>query len=371
MTNLALKFRQLENQYPFLSKVWDVHDNFDEPVDVSTTNILYHRFCNPIESFVRKDKKKHFEVCVKLVRNLKLFCNNPGECKFNLKDCNNLNNWLFISIVKYKLNPYIFNSIFHLIKRISPNLTYLNECPYYFYGKNYLKPLSIVMLNIFESNIDLIRATLIGPKDKIYCSCQDFVYKLVKAYRNINSKYCPAGSINLRGNKEKTCSFLRNFEIAYDTYLIKDELIQQKKIQLPSLNPEEDMASFLCTPDVDIQQSLDTNKEQILPEEPVDLIQSEFDEEIILLPDSESLFTSVSIKSILPTAIVTTASVFSFLFLIYKFNPISNMFHSRKRVKKMTNIYEANNIKALLNHKHNTVDMNSYNQRYDIAYRNI
>ncbi|GAW84048.1 variable surface protein [Plasmodium gonderi] len=370
MTNLALNFKRMQNLYPFLWKVWDAHNNFDEIVDLSDRNKLYHKFCNSIISLVRTNNDLHYAVCAKLVRNLKLFSDKRDEPKFQHTNCNNLNNWLYISIRKHNLNPHFFGHIFKLIKKISPNLAYQNECLYYFYDDNYLQPLSIVMLNIFKSNIGLIRDTLIGSKDKIYCSCQYFVYKMVKAYRDINSKYCTVGSIKHRGVKEKTCSFLRSFEIAYDTYLIKDESIQAKKIQLPALKPEENMGSFLCKPDDEIQRSIDIDKAQMPHEEPVDLVEPEFEEEIILPEDPETLMASVSIKKFLSTAIVTTSSVFFLFFLMYKFTPIGNMIRSKNRVKVIRNDYDADDEKNIYP-VHNPMDINTYNQRYNIAYVNI
>ncbi|GAW84706.1 variable surface protein [Plasmodium gonderi] len=371
MTNIALYFKQLKNQYPFLRNVWDAYDNFDEPVDLSNRNKLYHEFCNQLISRVRTDKKKHYDLCVKLIRNLKLFCHNTGECKFDSNDCNNLNNWLFISIVKDQLIPYFYIYIFNLIKRISPNLSYQNECLYYFYGKNYFEPLSIVILNIFQSNIDLIRQTLIGSKDKIYCSCQQFVYNVVRRYKHINSIYCHVDQTKLREKNKNTCLFLKQFETTYDAYLINDGSIQKKKVELPSLKHEDTLEFVPCIPDDGIHQSLSINEVQIPPEEPVELFETELNDQMDLFQNPEYFTTSVFIKNVLPTTLAIIAAASSLFFLIYKFTPIRSLFRSRKIVKTVRNIYDRDNKNELLYDAYNTMDISSYNNRYDIAYGNL
>ncbi|GAW84654.1 variable surface protein, partial [Plasmodium gonderi] len=114
MSKFALYFKNLGNQYPLLREVWDVYDQLDEKVDMSRENILYHQFCNTVTNELKNKKGNYYELCVKLLKNFGIFCNNTQSCKTDNEYCKILNNWLYISIRKYALYDEIFSSIFNL-----------------------------------------------------------------------------------------------------------------------------------------------------------------------------------------------------------------------------------------------------------------
>ncbi|GAW83962.1 variable surface protein [Plasmodium gonderi] len=371
MSEFAFYFKKLGNQYPFLRNVWEVYDKLDEQVDESSENILYHKFCDTIRNKLNKKKKDMYsELCLKLLKNLGIFCNNTDSCRTDNEYCKILNNWLYISIRKYDLNGGIFSSIFNLIENVSTRLGYKSTCPYYFYQKNYAEPLAIIMLSIFQSNIGDIKDTLIRDHKVMKCTCQEFVDKVVTIYRRVKNKYCPSNQTNLIERVKKTCSYLNNFETSYNLYLKNEKSILEKKINVPSLKPEDNTSLFRCKSAGEFEVSLGIDEAQIPHDAEEDLIVQELDGALILLPESESFFSSTSIKEVLPTALATTAGVSSLLFLIYKFTPIGNMIRSSIKVKATRNFYGVEK-KELLYPAHDSMDINSYIQRYDITYANL
>ncbi|GAW83954.1 variable surface protein [Plasmodium gonderi] len=300
-------------------------------------------------------------ICVKLLKNLGIFCNNKQDCKNDDEYCNILNNWLYISIIKYNLNGIFFSYLFNLIEKGATKLEYKNKCPYYFYQKNYVEPLAIVMLNIFESNIGVIKDSLIDHNEVMKCTCQEFVDKVVTIYRHVNNKYCSSNMTDLIEREKKTCLYLKNFETTYDVYLKNHESIQNQKIYVPSLKHEGNLIFPQCIQNDGVQQPLGIVEEQLPDDEHEDLIEQQLDDALKLLPDSESFISSSSIKKVLPTSLATIAC----------FTPIGNMIRSSNRVKATSNFYDGDDEKELLYPVHDSMDINSYIQRYDIAYANL
>ncbi|GAW84486.1 variable surface protein [Plasmodium gonderi] len=362
MTEDALDITILSRIYPFLRKTWKLFEDLDETVETRLENVIYQNICTPVTVILRLHDKKYTDFCKKLIRNYNLLCNNPSECKINPSYCKDLNNWLYYYIKKENLDGEIFNNFFNYIISYSKMYAPENKMCLYSYDTNYIEPLKVLMLNIFESNISEIKVVLEGPHDIMKCYCQEFVKKMVQIYRSMNSEYCSNGN-ETKDKNMRICSVLRTFSSLYTIYLYNKESM---KSILPSLTSENNIEFISCESSVEEKKLQLENEISTLTQIDTKNKHQEF----------EYHSSNITIINILPTFLSIIGGLSFFFMLSYKvhimhFTPIGNIFRSKKRVKKVKSIYDGVEQKELLYHTQDNENINSYNHRYDIAYAKL
>ncbi|GAW84716.1 variable surface protein [Plasmodium gonderi] len=355
--------------YPFLSKTWDSFDNFDDPVEKTVTNQIYENICITVSGLLKKNEEKYINYCKKIVRNYNLLCGDPNKCKPQSSYCNDLNNWLCNSMKKEKFDSNFISKLFGTIRFLSNNYVLKeNTCPYSSYDEDYLEPTNIIILNIFQSNMDIIKKILEENNDSISCSCQMFVINGANIYKDMNDKYCSNDKANITENI-KTCSYLKTFMMTYNLYLYNVSSIKHK---IPSLTSAKTINTIRCTSHDDIKVQEIENRASILrADEDIKFVGNKLSDTISALQYSETNNLNSSLINILPTILVTIVAVSSFLFLFYKFTPIGKFFRSTQATKRTKEIYSGGEDNELLYHIPGNMNSNSYNQRYDIAYGNM
>ncbi|KMZ77034.1 hypothetical protein PVIIG_05231 [Plasmodium vivax India VII] len=255
-----------------------------------------------------------YNFCMKLVRNLGHYSDNFEFLHYNSKWCYDLNNWIYNSMIKNKAPESIitecFNEYVGTVRRMGQTPT----CVYYEYDKTYEDPMKIIMLNIFESNIHVIKEKLESDNDLSRCSCHEFVNKIVEIYKCMKKTHCPNEKIV---QKTETCKLLDNFKLTYNQYLNKEEKINKK---IPSLENNNLEVLSGCDSDKSLRRTQSAESYEI--HESVEADQQyqtakNYDSPI----SSETTHDTTSPMSrTVSTAIGTVAGTSSLLAMLYKVN---------------------------------------------------
>ncbi|KMZ83173.1 hypothetical protein PVBG_05778 [Plasmodium vivax Brazil I] len=242
---------QYYSLYPFLNKIWNLYDSFNEPVGEGGSKGLYDSICKHATKSLDDDKTKYHNICMNIIRNLDPNCENPEGCISHSTRCNNVNIWLYNYKDKKNLNKkYIIESIFQLSRTFGTvNKPY--ECPYYSYDENFEEPINIILLKMFDYNTDIIKSTLEYERDPNYSSAQRYLCKFVELYKKMYSEYC-SGTHTKTQKGNKTCGELNTLK---DLYNMFRSLYHEISPKIPSLEAKEDELLAKC-PSIQVQHLL-------------------------------------------------------------------------------------------------------------------
>ncbi|KMZ76759.1 hypothetical protein PVIIG_05867 [Plasmodium vivax India VII] len=154
---------------------------------------------------------------MKLLRNLKYYADFSKYFKPTNERCDILYNWLNNSVKKDAINEKIINKCFEqydVLKRIMKDDV---KCSYKTNNENFEDPMNIILLNIFDYNMKIIKDTLTGNNMSEKIPCQKFVCDAIKIYNLMYKRYCPDKEQDSEKIK-KTCLNLRNFKNSYDIF---------------------------------------------------------------------------------------------------------------------------------------------------------
>ncbi|GAW84694.1 variable surface protein [Plasmodium gonderi] len=370
MPEEILNIRELRKIYPFLHKVWELYESFDEYVDENRQNSKDTNHCKFITNYLGDDERKYKLFCMKLTRNLKKFCKNDLHYQHDPELCVNLNNWLYKYVKKENIDNTFIKNMLDTSKLVMPSSYNKNICQYYSYDEIYKEPINIITLNIFTSNMDAIKTTLKGDKNLIYCYCQKYVNEGVKIYKHMMGKYCSNGKSH---DNKRTCDMLDSFKIAYDGYLYKETDIQNN---IPSLYSNEALESIVCEKN-DIKESPELIFANVLQTD--DIKESS---EFILDNDSTN-----STQDTVYKVLATMAGISSILALLYKvnvifilkyyqniyknihFTPARNFFlQKNKKGARVFNTLKEEAESELFHQNLKDIDINKSNKKYKLLY---
>ncbi|VUZ99421.1 PIR protein [Plasmodium vivax] len=336
MSEISMDIAKWKSEYPFLENVWKMYEDFEKKVsDDENASMYIEPICINILRILRSYNINNFkEFCMKLVRNLGAYSNDPIIYNPNRVRCKNLNNWLYYLIMKHKIPDDIISKIFQESKNIMDVAGNKNMCPYNTYSEFLDEPDEMLKINHFDDNINKIKGILMDNEHTNNCSCRRYIYDCARMYNEMNRKYCSTD--DNRENKYKTtCSQLYIFKYSYDTYLTTIDLINK----IPPLDNHP-------------------------VEQYVNCPSSKSDKELV---DVKSEQGSSSTSSTLPTAIGTMAGVSSVLAFLYKFTPAGNLLHSglRGNIGSIKNTMYSEDANALIFDRLEHSDYNSYNIGYE------
>ncbi|KMZ77201.1 hypothetical protein PVIIG_06117 [Plasmodium vivax India VII] len=231
-----------KNKYSFLNEIWDVYDKFDKNTEGDDHVNLYTGVCQTIISKYGKDKEKYENFCKQLVRNLGCYPGNNNFFNPNSSKCQILYYWIYNSVKKYNIPGDVIKECFNDYISFMGSVKVKANCNYNSYDELYKEPMSLILLDIFDSSMESIRNVLLNsnePTKKLY---QNYVCECVKTYKDVYRKYCPnSDSTDIKGYN--TCFRLSTLKQIYEHYLFNLESLKNK---IPSLDADENDYSNKC-----------------------------------------------------------------------------------------------------------------------------
>ncbi|KMZ88575.1 hypothetical protein PVBG_04784 [Plasmodium vivax Brazil I] len=234
----------MNHEYPFLSNVSNVYDEFINSDFVDTNEDWYNTLCHSIIKNVHEDEGKYKYICKKLMRNLEHYSINSIYYEIPSERCNILFHWLYTLLDNHKITYPIIDKCFEMyddyrLKKLNPT----KRCLYYKNDK-FVEPTKITLLDIFNDNMPIIITTLKNPDFSISVRGRNFVCECVKIYNHMNKTYCPNGK-EKEGDYKSTCLKLNLFNKSYKQFLDNLESLYPK---IPSLDDKGTELSEKCTP---------------------------------------------------------------------------------------------------------------------------
>ncbi|CAG9474561.1 unnamed protein product [Plasmodium vivax] len=347
------EIEEWKKEYPLLNFIWKTYDDIDKDIGNDQNKNNYINICRYFIKPWKGENEKHENFCMKLVRNLGHHSGNENFLSYKSDRCKNLNNWAYNSMKKHDIPEDLLTKCFNEYKDIVEGMGKKPTCFYYDYEKTYKEPMNIIMLNIFDSNIDIIKEKLESKNDSIRCSCQKYVNKMVEIYKYMKNTYCSSDIImrNL-----KTCQQLSSFEGSYE-FLHSYATVKDK---IPSLKYEKPVNLLGCESD------------ESLPRRPsTDTYPKEKPVETLRAPQfNENNDSSNSMSPTVSTALGTVAGASSLLALLYKFSPGRNWIRSGFRGgtgRISSNLYADQTNEVFYDGFEGEV-MSSYNPTYNVGY---
>ncbi|SCA60366.1 VIR protein [Plasmodium vivax] len=339
-----------------------MYNELDNSTDGDEYNRWYHTFCDPFMDKLGDDNEVHKSFCLKLIRNLGHYSENFKFLKFKSEDCIILNNWIYNSMKKHKIPKNIITGCFDDYNDMMRNINQHTRCSYYAYDDIYEEPINIIILNIFESNMNIIQDTLDGEYDSIKFPLRKYICECIKIYKEMKHQYCPKSNEKSE-NSYKTCEMLNTFKNTYEQYLSPT---QHKHYKIPSLDNLEEDYLTMCQSNVPRLALTPEVHEKIPVLDPTTQDIDRYSRALPPLFPVTDENEGSSMSSTVSTAFGTVAGASSILALLYKFTPGRKWIHSGFRgVRGRTsgNIYDEPNELLFDGMEHN--DFNSYNIGYE------
>ncbi|KMZ77095.1 hypothetical protein PVIIG_06092 [Plasmodium vivax India VII] len=269
---------------------------------------------------------------MKLVRNLGRYSPTFEFLNFTPEDCTDLNNWVYNSMKKYDIPDNISVKCFQDYIDFVSKINVKTLCPYYPYDDMYEEPINIIILKIFESNMNIIQKIVDGTYDYINFPLITYICECIKIYKKMYRQYCRI--VDADNEKRKgTCDMLYIFKKAYNSFLF--EMAEK----IPALQ--------------DATQDGERKSDDIPP--------------ISTVADENQ---GSSISRTLSTAVGTMAGASSIIALLYKFTPGRNWMRSGIRGRISSNLHAEQPNELFYDGFEGEV-MSSYNPTYNIGYGSV
>ncbi|KMZ89781.1 hypothetical protein PVMG_04611 [Plasmodium vivax Mauritania I] len=182
---------------------------------------------------------------MKLFRNLKFYAHFTNHFQPTQERCDILYNWIKNAVRDDKIKENIIDKCFEEYDTAKEFMNDHIKCSYKSNNEGFEKPMNIILLNIFNNNIQIIKDTLIGRNASNKLSCQKFVCEAVKIYKDMYDTYC-LNKKHVSGKLEKTCLKLSQFEKSYNIFHGDLGIL---KYYIPSLNDSVTEISTKCSSD--------------------------------------------------------------------------------------------------------------------------
>ncbi|KMZ83174.1 hypothetical protein PVBG_05779 [Plasmodium vivax Brazil I] len=231
--------------YDFLNDIWKKYDNFDKPVENDRHYNKYIPVCDLIVTKPNENIDNHKNFCMKLVRNLGRYSPTFEFLNFTPEDCTDLNNWVYNSMKKYDIPDNISVKCFQDYIDFVSKINVKTLCPYYPYDDMYEEPINIIILKIFESNMNIIQKIVDGTYDYINFPLITYICECIKIYKKMYRQYCRIVDAD-NAKRKGTCDMLYIFKMAYNSFLFGKIY---KNYKIPSLDNDEEEYLSMCQPD--------------------------------------------------------------------------------------------------------------------------
>ncbi|VUZ96308.1 PIR protein [Plasmodium vivax] len=360
----------MEKKSSFLLLIffWDTYNQFESPVEGDGKKYMYEIVCNLIMKELEANEDKNNNFCLKLVRNLGFYT--PHTQFFDPRGdrCMILQYWVYNSEKNQQIPKNIITGCFNDYKSQMSGSGNKPKCDYYPYEGNYKEPINIIILDIFQNNMEIVKDIVATVSDKINIGLQNYICECVKIYKEMDEKYC-----RNKGEEQKrdlTCSMLDAVKRTYESYL---PVAQHEHYKIPSLGDVEKKYTDICSR-TELQVPLNAprlNEESAL---------SSFSENRNGQGDESSSpkpfmdeNPGSSMTRTVSTAVGTMAGASSVLALLYKFTPGRNWIRSGIRGSRgrISNNLHAEQPNELFYDGFEGEVMSSHNPTYNVGYGSV
>ncbi|CAI7720807.1 PIR protein [Plasmodium vivax] len=232
-----------KEKYPFLFNVWFAYEGFENPVEGDASENAYFALCYSILKHLGEDIDRYKSGCMKLMRNLKYYAHFTHHFSPTKERCDILYNWLNKLLSNDEIKDNIISECFEEYDRGKRFMNDDIKCSYESNNQDFLNPMYIILLNIFNYNTQNIKNTLIGNNAQHRILCQNFVCEAVKIYKHMYESYCHDKKHDSE-KLEKTCLKLSQFKKSYDFF---HKSLGNFNYNIPSLDNIDNEISTKCS----------------------------------------------------------------------------------------------------------------------------
>ncbi|GAB69639.1 hypothetical protein PCYB_003880 [Plasmodium cynomolgi strain B] len=230
MSSNKLDIEQLRTNYPFLTKIWELHEEFERSVDDEDKRYRYENICKAKLGPTNMKYEKYVNFCIKLIRNLISYYDYARVDTPSAERCKILNYWIYYNIDDLNFSQKFISDIFKESQDLTIGYTNKSTCPN-LYIETLKESEKILKLLYLQDNIKIFLKILKNKGDNDYCSCEKYIYECVDIYNSMSNSYCLKEDDRLNKQK-KTCDTLNTFKDIYMNYLYNEEDMSNK---IPSL----------------------------------------------------------------------------------------------------------------------------------------
>ncbi|CAG9474582.1 unnamed protein product [Plasmodium vivax] len=336
MSSNKLDIAQLRKDYPFLTNIWTLYEEFEREVDDADKSFEYEFICKASLGRKEMNNNKYVNFCIKLIRNL--VPHRDYETLYAPSDerCKSLNYWIYYNIEDLNNSQKFISDIFKESKDLIKGHTNKRIC-HNLYIETLKESENIIKLLYLQDNIEIFLKKMKNKRDEDYCNCEKYIYECVDIYKSMSKLYC-SKAIDRSKNHKSTCDALNTFKDAYMPFLFNKDDMSNK---IPSL----------------------------IEDNTKNLVKCESNEQKIEFQAAEGSQPSSSKSINTQTIVGTMAGASSVLALLYKFTPAGRWIHSRLpgRGGKINNILLEDGADELLSGRPLHKDLISYNIGYETA----
>ncbi|KMZ77043.1 hypothetical protein PVIIG_06221 [Plasmodium vivax India VII] len=235
-------------------KILDTYNKYDKTVDNIEYKHLYENACDMYINKLGDNMKEHRNFCMKLVRNLGHYTTTSSFFNPTHDDCNVLYYWIYNSVKKDSVPDKIIHKCFEDYITTMGNMQLQPRCYNHSYNNMYTEPLKVIKLDIFNSNMYIVKNIIDRKNDPTDSSLQSFICECVKLYYEMNRNYCHQSSQKDQ-KSSNICSLLSLLKTQYEWYIFKNK---NKNYMIPSLDDMQNNYSTECQKYLQ-EQALDTN----------------------------------------------------------------------------------------------------------------
>ncbi|GAB69967.1 hypothetical protein PCYB_007160, partial [Plasmodium cynomolgi strain B] len=175
-------------------------------------------------------------VCKNLYRNLKLLYS--GSSEESDKYCNNINNWLYYETKEDNVSDDTITRIFDALNGTIEKKE-ISVCPYYTFNKELFEPENLVMLGIFNDNIEILKEIYKEKIESDDCSFKRYISNCIKIYKSACKNLENNRQLSTSDDKKDCENFKENYSQLTD--------IKTKYGNIPTLDSKDIENFFSCS----------------------------------------------------------------------------------------------------------------------------
>ncbi|KMZ89722.1 hypothetical protein PVMG_04552 [Plasmodium vivax Mauritania I] len=260
---------------------------------------------------------RHRNFCMKLLRNLGHYTAKSTYFNPDHDECNVLNYWIYNSVKKDSIPDDIIDKCFEDYYTHMGRMPLRPRCDNRSYNNKYKDPLNVIILDIFNYNMEIVKNIIDVGNDTPNYSLQRYICECVKLYHEMNRNYCNPSS-KKDDESSNNCFLLNLLKQTYELYLSNK---QNNNYKIPSLDDNQNKYLTECQKYLQ-EQTLDTTT--VYHDLSIASSRTTSQDSIpgasasLTLPGGENQSSPMS--STVSTALGTVAGASSILALLYKVN---------------------------------------------------
>ncbi|KMZ83212.1 hypothetical protein PVBG_05182 [Plasmodium vivax Brazil I] len=292
---------------------------------------MYEVVCELFLNKLGENTEKNKNFCLKLVRNLGRYSlGAPPYFNPSIDRCKILYYWIYNSARKEKIPDKIISECFTDYFNFMEGIGTPAKCFYFSYDDTYEEPMNIIILDIFQSNMNIIENKLDDTDASINFPLRKYICECIEVYKKMYKQYCP--KVDAHSEKRKrTCDMLDTIKTTYNSF-ISGKSYENNKI--PYIDNDTEEYLTMCSQNITRPQLTRIGHGALSVSAPVNGMQSgdtaevsTYDGAMDYGKDTLTPFTGVDgenqvnpMSRTVSTAVGTVAKASSVLALLYKVN---------------------------------------------------